>query len=78
MGEARRRNSQGLAPRQRRPEARESPRVVAWLPLTQDQTRQFVTLTTRGAWVGIGALVLFWVVVRFIGPAVGWWTLADG
>jgi hypothetical protein len=46
--------------------------------LTQDQTRQFVTLTTRGAWVGIGALVVFWIVVRFIGPAVGWWTLADG
>ena len=78
MGEARRRNAQGLGPRQRRPEASESPRVVAWLPSTQDQTRQFVTLTTRGAWVGIGALVLFWVVVRFIGPAVGWWTLADG
>jgi hypothetical protein len=51
---------------------------VAWLPLTQEQTRQFVTLTTRGAWVGIGALVLFWIVVRFIGPTVGWWTLADG
>jgi len=28
--------------------------------------------------VGIGALALFWIVVRFIGPAVGWWTLADG
>jgi len=24
------------------------------------------------------ALVLFWVTVRFIGPAAGWWTLADG
>jgi len=28
--------------------------------------------------VGIGALVLFWVTVRFIGPALGWWQLADG
>ena len=78
MGEARRRTAQGLGPRQRRPETGESPRVVAWLPFTQDQTRQFVTLTTRGAWIGIGALVLFWVVVRFIGPSFGWWTLADG
>jgi hypothetical protein len=37
-----------------------------------------VALTTRGAWIGIAALVLFWVIVRFIGPAAGWWTLADG
>ena len=78
MGEARRRTAQGLGPRQPRPAADNSPRIVEWLPLTREQTRQFVTLTTRGAWVGIGALVLFWVVVRFIGPTVGWWTLADG
>jgi hypothetical protein len=28
--------------------------------------------------VGIAALVLFWLTVRFIGPAAGWWTLSDG
>ena len=55
-----------------------SPRIASWLPLTQNQAEQFVRLTTRGAWVGIGSLVLFWVIVRFVGPAAGWWTLADG
>jgi hypothetical protein len=51
---------------------------VDWLPLTRNQADQFVTVTTKGAWIGIGALVLFWVTVRFIGPAAGWWTLSDG
>ena len=52
--------------------------MISWLPLTRNQGDQFVALTTRGAWVGIGALVLFWLTVRFIGPALGWWQLADG
>jgi hypothetical protein len=51
--------------------------LVSWLPFTRNQADQFVALSTRGAWIGIGALVLFWVTVRFIGPAAGWWTLAD-
>jgi hypothetical protein len=55
-----------------------SPRLVEWLPLTRDQADRFVAVSTRGAWVGIAALVLFWVTVRFLGPAFGWWTLADG
>ena len=55
-----------------------SPRLVEWLPLTREQADRFVSLSTRGAWVGIAALVLFWVTVRFLGPALGWWTLADG
>jgi hypothetical protein len=37
-----------------------------------------VSITTRSAWIGIGALAVFWVTVRFIGPAAGWWALADG
>jgi len=81
MGEARRRAAQGLPPRPRpaRPsEVGTSPRLVSWLPLTRNQADRFVALSTRGAWVGIGALVLFWVTVRFLGPALGWWTLADG
>ncbi len=77
MGEARRRNSQGLPPKQRKPDPKDSERIVAWLPLTRSQSQRFVALTTRGAWIGIGALVVFWIVVRFIGPAAGWWTLAD-
>jgi hypothetical protein len=81
MGEAKRRSEQGLPPRPKPAKAKladTSPRLAPWLPLTQRQGEQFVQITTRGAWVGIGALVLFWVIVRFIGPAAGWWTLADG
>ncbi len=55
-----------------------SPRLVSWLPLTREQADRFVAVSTRGAWIGIGALVFFWVTVRFLGPALGWWTLADG
>jgi len=81
MGEAKRRAAQGLPPRApaRSPKPSDtSPRLVAWLPLTRNQADRFVAVSTRGAWIGIGALVLFWVTVRFIGPAAGWWTLADG
>ena len=78
MGEARRRAAQGLPPREpksTRQSPDTSPRIVPWLPLTQN--RSFVAVTTRGAWIGIGAMVLFWITVRFIGPAAGWWSLAD-
>jgi len=81
MGENKRRVEQGLPPRPKpaKPRAADNtPRIASWLPLTQRQGEQFVQVTTRGAWIGIGALVLFWVIVRFIGPAAGWWTLADG
>ncbi|MCU0528624.1 MAG: DUF2839 domain-containing protein [Cyanobium sp. Prado107] len=86
MGEARRRSIQGLPPRQTKPQTKpgsstgadDSPRLAPWLPLTRNQADRFVNITTRGAWIGIAALVIFWVTVRFIGPAAGWWTLADG
>ncbi|MFM9040882.1 MAG: DUF2839 domain-containing protein [Vulcanococcus sp.] len=82
MGEAKRRVDQGLPPRERKVASSKpkdtSPRIAPWLPLTQLQGEQFVQVTTRGAWIGIGALVLFWITVRFLGPALGWWTLADG
>jgi len=85
MGEAKRRAVQGLPPREKKSTEKPAPskksvtqRLIDWLPLTRDQADRFVSLTTRGAWVGIGALVLFWVTVRFLGPALGWWTLADG
>ena len=81
MGEAKRRAEQGLPPRPKPPRAKPvdtSPRIAPWLPLTQQHGERFVQITTRGAWVGIAALVLFWVIVRFIGPAAGWWALADG
>ena len=80
MGEARRRASQGLPPRQKKADGPvdNTPRIVSWFPMTRQQADRFVAVSTRGAWIGIGALVLFWVTVRFIGPAAGWWTLADG
>jgi hypothetical protein len=49
-------------------------KLVSWLPLTASQAQQFVQWTTRGAWIGIGGLVLLWLTVRWIGPAAGWWT----
>lgn len=89
MGEAKRREAAGLPPRQNRKSSsttkkkkapvdpRSAERFLPWLPLNRGQADQFMALTTRGAWIGIAALVLFWVTVRFIGPAAGWWTLAD-
>jgi hypothetical protein len=80
MGEAKRRQIQGLPPRQAKPDQSSgdnSPRIASWLPLSRDQADRFVTITTKGAWIGITALVIFWLTVRFIGPAAGWWTLAD-
>ena len=38
--------------------------------------RLFGGKRARGLFAGIAALVLFWVTVRFIGPAAGWWTTA--
>lgn len=82
MGEAKRRSIQGLPPRgPKRTEAdgaAKADRISPWLPLSRRQADQFVSVTTRAAWIGITALVIFWVTVRFIGPAAGWWTLADG
>ncbi len=77
MGEARRRASQGLPPRQLNMKKDDSPRIFSWLPITYDQREQFFVITKRGAWIGIGILVVFWIIVRFIGPAAGWWIPAD-
>ena len=78
MGEAKRRAEQGLGPRATKPTRPRdnSPWLVPWLPLTQRQTQAFMKYTTTGAWVGIGLLVVLWLVVRFVGPAAGWWNLA--
>jgi len=77
MGEARRRASKGLAPRNKDLKKGESPRIVPWLPITQQQKEQFYAITIRGGWIGIGILLALWIVVRFVGPAAGWWVPAD-
>ncbi|NET02258.1 MAG: DUF2839 domain-containing protein [Sphaerospermopsis sp. SIO1G2] len=51
-------------------------RILPWVPITKSQAELFVSLTTRGAWIGIGVMVTLWITVRFIGPAFGWWELA--
>ena len=48
-------------------------RILPWLPITKSQAEQFVSLTSKGAWIGIGVMIVAWFTVRFIGPAFGWW-----
>jgi hypothetical protein len=65
MGEAKRRKEQGEV----------NPTATPWW--NREKSKQFVEITTKGAWVGIGLMVAYWLVVRFIGPALGWWQLQD-
>lgn len=51
----------------------QEPSIATWLPFTKTQASQFVKWTTKGAWIGIGLLVAWWVTVRLIGPSLGWW-----
>ncbi|AFY96025.1 DUF2839 domain-containing protein [Chamaesiphon minutus] len=66
MGDAKRRKEQG------KPDAQ---RIVSWLPLTTAQSSAFVRVSTQGAWIGIGLLVFGWLMVRAIGPSLGWWKI---
>jgi len=47
--------------------------IYSWLPLTKPQAERFVKWTTKGAWYGIGFLIVYWLFVRFVGPGLGWW-----
>jgi Protein of unknown function (DUF2839) len=51
----------------------QEPNILPWLPIKKTQAQQFVSLSTTGAWVGIGLLIAYWVTVRFLGPALGLW-----
>ena len=51
-------------------------RILPFIPITKSQSEKFVELTTRGAWAGIILLVITWVVIRFIGPALGLWQVS--
>ena len=79
MGEAKRRKNLGLSPRNylSNKNIDNSPRLIDWLPITQNQKDYFIKLSIRAGWFGIALLVLIWITVRFIGPAVGWWIPAD-
>ena len=50
-------------------------RFISWLPITKSQSQKFMQLTSTGAWIGIGLLIVAWLTVRFIGPAFGWWQI---
>lgn len=52
--------------------------LIPGLPITKKQSEQFIEITTKGAWYGIGIMAFSWVVIRFVGPSLGWWTLMDG
>ena len=79
MGEAKRRKTLGMPSKKNNIKSKEdnSPRLFEWLPFTINQRDSFMKFSIKASWFGIGGLVLLWVVVRFIGPAAGWWTLAD-
>ena len=79
MGEAKRRKKLGLPPKKItvKNKVDQSPRVFNWLPITVNQKDSFIRLSIKSSWFGIGILVILWVVVRFIGPAAGWWVPAD-
>jgi hypothetical protein len=47
--------------------------IFPWLPITKSQGAQFVQWTTKGAWIGIAFLVVYWLTIRLIGPTLGWW-----
>jgi Protein of unknown function (DUF2839) len=47
--------------------------VMPFIPIKKGQAAQFVKWSTFGAWVGIGVLVAYWITVRLLGPALGWW-----
>ena len=79
MGEAKRRKTLGLPPKKNNIKIKfdQSQRLFEWLPLTINQRDKLIKLSIKASWFGIGGLVILWIVVRFIGPAAGWWTLAD-
>ena len=79
MGEAKRRKTLGLNPKKNITKTKfdQSPRLFQWLPITLNQRDRLIQLSIKASWFGIGGVVILWIVVRFIGPAAGWWTLAD-
>jgi hypothetical protein len=55
----------------------QSESILPWLPISKEQSQQFMKWTTRGTWFAIAAVIFFWITLRFIGPGLGWWELVD-
>lgn len=51
--------------------------ILPGLPITKEQSQQFMKWTGRGTWGAIIVVIVFWITLRFVGPSLGWWTLAD-
>ncbi len=69
MGEAKRRK-ENMGERYGQEE-----KISPWLPITKKQSQQFMEITTKASWIGIGLLVVVWITIRFIGPGFGWWQI---
>lgn len=50
-------------------------KIAPWFPVTKNQSQQFIQITSKASWLGIGLLVFVWVTIRFIGPGFGWWQI---
>lgn len=50
-------------------------KIVSWFPLTKSQLQKIYDLVMKGSWIGVFIVLAYWFVVRFIGPALGWWEL---
>jgi len=51
------------------------PNLLSWLPVTKNQLQKLYKIVMKGSWVGIFLVLLSWIVVRFVGPSMGWWEL---
>lgn len=49
--------------------------IFPWLPISKSKAQQAYKITTTGAWIGIGVMIVIWVTIRLIGPAFGWWNI---
>jgi hypothetical protein len=53
-------------------------RSLPWIPFwTKKNAKQFIELSSKAAWIGIGLMIAAWITIRFIGPGLGWWQIVD-
>ena len=71
MGESKRRQA-SLGEDYGKPEP-----AIRGLPFSKASAEKFVSWSTKGAWAGIVLMIAAWLTIRFIGPGLGWWTLAN-